>query len=189
MRLFPIVALIALAGCATRSPGPNSIEWYPVAAHPGGAPAPAVENGSLILFGSAVRSSGTYAAPVTIECEIQPQPASSNSTFYIGLVPEGQPTSTLPADYVGIKLVYERELSAWLSQSNQLTTLIKPTLVRANANGSYRFSIAVHGDGIVVQANNETARIDKVLPFEKFHIELRTFPPPNSWRVQNFSVR
>ncbi len=187
MRRLLIFGLIALAGCATR-PSSSSIEWSIVKAHPSGTPEPTVQNGQLVLSGRAARSSKTYAAPATIECELQPQQASTNSTFYIDLVPEGQSLDVLPVDYLGIKLVHDQQLYVWLSQGSQPTQLIKPVSVHADSEGGYKLSVELRPDGLGIRVNNETFKIDKVMPFDKFRIELRTFPPANSWQIRNLSV-
>lgn len=187
MRLLLIVGSLALAGCATVS-GPRSIEWNPIDAHPSDTPEPVVEEGKLVLSGRAVRSQTAYAAPVTIECEAQPVDASTNSCLYIDLVPENQPTTQLPNDYLGIKLVHGETLQIWATRGGEPTYLIKPASVRADADGRYKLMVQARLDGIIVQVNNETVRVDYPVPYGKFTIELRTFPPPNPWRVDSFSV-
>jgi hypothetical protein len=188
MRPLFILLLVALSGCATR-PGSNSMEWNLVNAHPSGTPAPTIENGQLILSGRAVRSSRTYTVPVTIECRLQPQQADTNSTFYIDLVPEGQLPNALPNDYLGIKLVHGQELRAWVSRGNQPTPLIKPVTVSADGDGGYKLTVDVQRDSLAVQVNGKTVKVDTAMPFNEFHIELRSFPPPSSWHVRDFSIR
>ena len=187
MRPLLIVVLIVLAGCATR-PGLNSMEWNLVNAPPNGTPAPVVEKGQLILSGRAVRSSGTYAAPVTIECRLQPPQASTNGTFYIDLVPEGQPATALPSDYLGIELMHGQALHVWLSHGGQPTPLIKPVSVRVDADGGYKLAVEVRRDGFGVRVNGEAVTVDQAVPFDEFRIELRTFPPSSSWRVSDFAI-
>lgn len=165
------------------------MEWNLVNEHPSGTPPPAIEKGQLVLSGRAVRSSRTYTAPVTIDCRLQPQEASTNSTFYIDLVPEDQPATTLPSNYLGIELIHGQELRAWVSRGSQPTPLIKPVPVHADADGGYKLAVEVRRDGLEVRVNGEPVNVDKAVPFDEFRIELRSFPPPNSWRVSDFSVR
>lgn len=187
MRPLLSVGLVALVGCATVL-GPRSIEWNPIDAQPSDTPAPVVEEGKLVLSGRAVRSQSAYTAPVTIECEAQPAEASTNSCFYIDLVPENQPTTQLPNEYLGIKLVHSGTLQIWATRGGEPTYLIKPAAIRADADGRYKIIVQARLDGIIVQVNNETVRGDYPVPYGKFTIELRTFPPPNPWRVDSFSV-
>ena len=187
MRPLLIAGLAVLTGCATR-PGPNSISWNPVNAHPTGTPAPAVKEGQLLLFGRAVRSDRTYAAPVVVDCKLQPEQPSTNNIFYIDLVPGGQPPTELPSDYLGIKLIHGQGLYVSLTRGGQPTDLIKPIPVHADADGGYELAVEVRRDGLGVRVNGETANINQAIPFDEFRIELRTFPPPNSWHVTKFSI-
>ena len=164
------------------------MEWNLVNAHPTGTPAPVLEKGELTLSGRAVQSRGTYTAPVTIECGLQPQPATTNSAFYIDLVPAGQPATALPGDSWSIKLIHGQTLQVWATHGSQPTPLIEPVPLRAAAEGGYKLAVDVRRDGLEVRVNGETVKVDKAMPFDEFHIELRSFPPPNSWRASNFSV-
>jgi hypothetical protein len=89
---------------------------------------------------------------------------------------------------VGIKILHGQELRAWVSRGSQPTLLIKPVPVRPDAKGGYQLIIDVQRESLAVRVNGETVKADAAVPFAEFRIQLRTFPPPSSWRVTNFSI-
>ncbi len=188
MRLLFIVGLLAMVGCAT-TPHMGTMEWNTYLAHPDGASA-VVKDGELVLSGRAIRSHATYAAPVTVECELQSGQTSSNGGFCIDFVPGGASATALPQEYIGIKLCSDNTLEAWASRSNQPPHLIKKsTAIPINALGRYKLTVEVRQGGFTARANGVLMIIDQPVPYDRFHIELRTFPPPSQWRVRDFSVR
>ncbi len=143
-----------------------------------------------MLSGRAIRSRTSYAAPFALECELQPAQTSSNGGFYIDFVPEGVSTAVLPQEYVGIKLGNDSTLEAWASRSNQPAHLIKKSgVILIDAVGGYKLAVEVQRDGFIVYANGEPMKIDQPVPYDRFQIQLRTFPPPSQWVVRDFSIR
>ena len=187
MRQLLIVGLLAMVGCATApnpSSVPGSIEWDTVLAHSVGAPEPAVKDGQLVLSGRAMCSRATYTPSFTLECEVQ-STLSSNASFYIDFVPQDASAAVLPQRYVSIKLNNNSALEVWASTSNQSPRLIKSTVAQASAEGRYKLVIEVQRDGFTVDGT----KVDLPIPYDRFHVELRTFPPPSQWLVRNFTIQ
>jgi hypothetical protein len=189
MRPLLIVWLLALAGCAT-APNPETMEWSTALAHSDGTPEPVLKDGRLVLSGRAIRSRTAYAAPFTLECELQSAQTSTNGGFCIDFVPEGASTAVLPEEYVGIKLSNDNTLEAWGSGSNQPAHLIKKSgAILLDALGGYKLTVEVRHGGFTVYVNGELMKIDQPVPYDRFQIQLRTFPPPSQWVVRDFSIR
>jgi hypothetical protein len=189
MRLLFTVGLLALAGCAT-APNPGAMVWNTIMAHSDDAPNPMLKDGELVLSGRAIRSRATYAAPFALECELQSGQTSSNGGFYIDFVPGGASAAALPQEYVSVKLCDDNTLEAWASRSNQSPHLIKKsTAIPIKALGQYKLTMEVRHGGFTACANGVLMAIDQPVLYDRFQIELRTFPPPSRWRVRNFSVR
>jgi hypothetical protein len=188
MRLLLIVGLLAMVGCAT-TPNPGTMEWSTILGHPAGASA-VVKDEKLVLSGRAIRSRAAYAAPLTVECELQSGQVSSNGSFYIDFVPEGASAAALPQEYVSFKLCNDNTLEAWASRSNQPPHLIgKSAVIPVGAQGRYKLAVEVQHGGFAAHANSVPMTIDLPVPYDKFQIELRTSPPPSQWLVCSFSVR
>jgi len=189
MRTLLIVGLVAVVGCAT-APQTGTMEWNIIPTQSSGVSGPLVKDGELVLSGNAIRSRATYAAPLTVECELQSGQVSSNSGFYIDFVPEGASATALPQQYVGIKLCGDNTLEAWASRSNQLPHLIqKSGQILVDGLGTYKLTVEVRPGGFTARANGVLMTIDLPLPYDKFRVELRAFPPPSLWRIHGFSVR
>jgi hypothetical protein len=188
MRLPLIVGLLAMVGCAT-APGPRAMEWDTIIAHRYGASA-ILTNGELVLSGRAIQSRATYAAPLTVECELQSGQGSSNGSFYIDFVPEGTSVAVLPQEYVGFKLRGDNTLEAWASRSNQPPRLIgRSTAIPVDPQGQYKLAVDVQSGGFAAHANGVPMPIDLPMPYGKFQIQLQSSPPPSQWHVRDFSVR
>jgi hypothetical protein len=188
MRLLLIVGLLAMIGCAT-APRPGTMEWNTVAPHADGASEPVVKDGGLVLSGSAIRSRATYAAPVTLVCELQSLQPSSIGNFYIDFVPNGVSAVPLPQEFVGIKLNNNNILEVWASSSNHPARLIESTVLPIVAEGQYKLVLEVQHVGFNAHTNGVPMTIDIPVPYNRFQIELRAFPPPSHWLVRDFSIR
>jgi hypothetical protein len=189
MRPILIIGLLALTGCAS---GPNvrTMEWNALLPHPDAFPPPAIENGQLTLVGGDVRSRNVYAAPLTVECELQSETPSAESDFFINLVPQDAPTKELAQDYLGIKLRADKTtLEIWAAHGGQPAHLIKSMSVPVAQEGHYKLVVEVQRGNFTVSANTVTLNVHESLPFDRFQVELRTFPPPSRWRVINFAIR
>jgi hypothetical protein len=190
MRLLVIVGLLAVVGCATApNPGPvsGSMEWGTVLTHSAGAPEPFVKDGQLVLVGRAIRTHATYTPSFRLECELQSTPASSNGSFYVDFVPQDASAAVLSQEYLGIKL-NDNTLEAWAATSNHPPRMIKSTAVQVSADGRYKLAIEVQHDGLTVNVNSVPMTIDLPVPYDRFHIELRTSPPPTQWIIRNFTI-
>jgi hypothetical protein len=166
------------------------MEWNTVLARPDVAPEPVVKDGELVLSGRAIQSRATYAAPLTVECDLRSGQTSSNGSFYIDFVPSRASAAALPQEYIDIKLCGDNTLEAWASRSNQPPHLIKKsTAIPIKALGQYKLTVEVRHGGFTARANGVLMMIDQPVPYDRFQIELRTFPPPSQWRVRDFSVR
>jgi len=166
------------------------MEWNALLPHTDASPPPTIENGQLILSGDAVRSRTAYAAPLTIECELQSETPSAESDFYLNLVPRNVPAKELAQDYFGIKLRADQTtLEIWESHGNQPAHLLKSTAIQVAREGHYKLVVEVQRGNFSVDANGVTISVKQAVPFDRFQVELRTFPPPSLWHVINFVIR
>jgi hypothetical protein len=189
MRTLLIVGLVAMVGCAT-APHSDTMEWNVIPAQSSGVSGPVVKDGELVLSGNAIRSRATYAVPLTVECELYSGQTFSNCGFDIDFVPDGAPIATPPQQYVGIKLCGDSTLEAWASRSNQPPHLIKKSgQIPVDGLGSYKLTVEVRQGGFTASANGALMTVDLPMPYDKFHVELRAFPPPSLWHIHGFSVR
>jgi hypothetical protein len=189
MRALLIIGLLALTGCAG-SPHPIAMEWNALLPHPDASPSPTIENGQLTLSGDAVRSRSTYAAPLTIECELQSEAPPAKGGFYINLVPQSVPAKELAQDFLGIKLSDDQTtLEVWESHGSQPAHLIKSTAIPVESKGHYKLVVEVQRGSFTANANGVTISVNQSMPFDRFQVELRTFPPPSLWHVINFAIR
>jgi hypothetical protein len=188
MRSLLFVGLLLVVGCAGPSRS-RTIEWGLVGVHPNNTPEPALTDGQLLISGRAVRTKNLYAAPVTLECGLQSENTTSNNSFFIDFVPVDSPIVDLAQHYLSIRLSDGQSLVE-VGESNleQPVRLIKSALVPIEAEGRYKLVVEVHGSNLVVHVNGRTLQVDQPVPYDKFSIELRTFPPPSSWRVLNLTV-
>ena len=166
------------------------MEWNALLPHPDASPSPTIENGQLVLSGCAVRSRSVYSAPLTIECELQSEAPSAKGDFYINLVPQNVPAKELAQDCFGIKLSDDQTtLEIWESHGNQPAHLIKSTAIPVESKGHYKLVVEVQRGNFSVDANGVTISVKQAVPYERFQVELRTFPPNSLWHVINFTIR
>jgi len=192
MRAILILGLVGMVGCSTSNKtatGAVGMEWNTVLTHPDNAPVPVVMADEMELTGRAIRSYRTYTVPLAIECELQSALESSNSIFYVDFVPEDASAAPLLSEYVGIRILGNKTVEAWAARTNQSARLITSMTVPISKGGRYTVAVQLHTEGFAVQVNGREMKVDLPVPYYRFRVQLRSFPPPSSWRLRNFSVR
>jgi hypothetical protein len=155
--------------------------------------------GVVVLRGWYARSQKTFRLPLVIESNLQVENGGSpDPAFYISLVPAGASRNEHPRERVSFvvghrdigreddtfHILLERETQA----EGFSKTLLEPAFTWRRAQ-SYRVRIELTASGLQARLGDRTyeARAG-IVPFERFHIQLRGWQTSHTWRVAEFSV-
>ncbi|MEI6083879.1 MAG: hypothetical protein WCS70_06215 [Verrucomicrobiota bacterium] len=170
-------------------PFPQDSDW------PGdrGLP-PLFENGEVVLRGAQdARTKKLYAAPLTIECEVQlERRTSSDGTFEIRLVAEGEPKNLDARNVLGISVSYKRDGGdsiSFLGQNRRLIRKYSPAGFHLKTDKPYRVKLRIEPERLLLQVNDMEQEIcDLRLPTERFYIQLFGWQPTDRWHVPKFAT-
>lgn len=204
MTLALIATLLLGTGCATQSrprpvawdllPFPGNSDW----GGPKGEPA-TMSGGDLILRGQRVRTTRSYFAPLTVDCQVELEGRrASDGSFDVEFVPVGSPLNISSANGRVFRMIY-RNPGAY-SGKDALVFVARDAgspdktvwgeqafIVRARKPYAIRIEISTTQVHLVIDGQAYDLKGVRI-PYGRFYVQLGGWQPTNRWHVRDFSI-